>query len=836
LKLPGTASISNKARSAPINWFESKTARLALLLGGLVLAQAVLYGPCLIGRRVLLPLANLAEPGLYLPRTPEIAPLATGDLHSSDLVLLFEPARRFGAAEIRAGRFPTWSPWQYAGAPFAAPKFSPFLLLGFLIESPIILPWIQMLAAIVAGVGAYVFFRRVLQVSFWPAAICAWCYPLTGFFILWQGFQTGNSIYWLPWLFLAVNETARCRTRLAQLALAAVTALTVVSGHLDVACQALLSSGLFALWCLYDAYGRECLKRQATKAVASLAAGWLLGFLLAAPYLMPFLDYARTGARFAHRLSGQEERPPMGLKSLPETILPDLNGADARSRVGTLRINGVLQTESAPAAYAGALAGLLAAPLAWSSRRHRSINAFWVVAWLLALSWCLNLPGVVSFLRLPGLNLLSHNRLAFLACFAVLALAAVGLEQCLRGPVAWRGWLWIPPGLLALLCIWCIWRMFSLPEPLATHLEKALGQGQLIDWIRTVQDVHRVQDWFIRSYSVSALWCGLGLLGWAVTRLGGESPRRPFTFISALLLCEALWFAHGRSVQSDPELYYPRIPVLERLAQMTHDRVLGYRCLPAALESICGLRDVRGYDGVDPACMVELLGVAAAADSPVYPNELLGYYVPKFALTPQGQVSLPPVLDMLGVRYVVFRGAPPADVRPLLQGVDYFVLENPAGLPRVFIPQRVEALSESSARLKRLGSAQFDPRQVAYVESEINLAGPCHGTAELLDESPTYIRVSVRMETPGLVVLSDLWNKDWRAYINGRSTPLLRTNHAVRGVVVPQGTWLLEYRYEPHSLIWGRWLCGLAMLIMLAAISRSVQSCSKEKGRPQRAP
>ena len=71
------------------------------------------------------------------------------------------------------------------------------------------------------------------------------------------------------------------------------------------------------------------------------------------------------------------------------------------------------QLESSAAAYAGLLATLFVAPLAWCSRRHRSITIFLAALGFFALSWCLDVPGLVWLLRLPGLNMMSHNRLVF---------------------------------------------------------------------------------------------------------------------------------------------------------------------------------------------------------------------------------------------------------------------------------------------------------------------------------------------------------------------------------------------------------------------------------------
>ena len=119
------------------------------------------------------------------------------------------------------------------------------------------LAWSQLLAAIVAGLGAYMFSRRVLGVSFWPAAIAAWCYPLTGFFVLWQGYATCLPVVWLPWILLAVDRTARGASVLAPIGLSVVTCLVLISGQLDIAGQVLLASGLYGLWCSDERHPRD---------------------------------------------------------------------------------------------------------------------------------------------------------------------------------------------------------------------------------------------------------------------------------------------------------------------------------------------------------------------------------------------------------------------------------------------------------------------------------------------------------------------------------------------------------------------------------------------------
>ena len=52
-------------------------------------------------------------------------------------------------------------------------------------------------------------------------------------------------------------------------------------------------------------------------------------------------------------------------------------------------------------------------------------------------------------------------------------------------------------------------------------------------------------------------------------------------------------------------------------------------------------------------------------------------------------------------------------------------------------------------------------------------------------------------------MLTDRWDSGWAAYLENRRVPLHRVNHALRGVVVPPGLSLVEFRYEPRSFAWG---------------------------------
>jgi hypothetical protein len=617
-------------------------------------------------------------------------------------------------------------------------------------------------------------------------------------------------------LLLTVDKTVRGENRLAPLGLSVATFLVLVSGQLDVAGQVLLASGLYGVWGLVDAYRSKWLARHSRKAIGMLAAGWSLGLLLASPYVLPVLEYTQTGARMARRSAGAEERPPVGLAALPQVVLPKMYGS---TELGSYPIfpkaEGDL-SESTSATYTGLLATLLVAPLAWCSRRHRSISLFWAVLGFLALSWSLNVPGLVSLLRLPGLNMMSHNRFVFATSFAILASAAVGLDVLWRGGGQRKWWFWVPTALLGGLCAWCAARALFLPEPIRSQLHAAISAGETLEWVEDLAGVRQVQAWFAWAYATQAMLGGLGLIGWFFLWFRRTWGRWLVHALGIIMAADLIGFGFGRAAQGELALYYPRIPVLQEIAKSAPGRVVGYSCLPANLAATCGLRDVRGYDGVDPARWIDLLTRSADLRSAVFPYAQAQWLTPKVGSTPGGGIWLPPVFDMLGVRYVIFRGSPKPNARPALQGPGYWVMVNSNALARAFVPRRVEVMPEEKARLQRLALLDFDPREVAFVELPVNLPSSCQGSAEIVEEVPTRIAISVRMETPGLVVLADRWDKGWQAYLNGQRVPILRANHAVRGVVVPAGSSTLEFRYAPASLAWGLKLAGVAAAILLS--------------------
>jgi hypothetical protein len=795
---------------SPPESFPHRVGTALVLLVGLVLPQVLLFGPCLTGQKYLLPLDLLTAAGHYLvPNRPDEVVLH--NLCYADIVTHNEPDRQFAAAELRAGRLPVWNPYIYGGTPFVVwPKFAPHSLLYCLFPTPVTLAWLQLLKSVVAGLGAYLFFRTVLAVQRCPALVGAWCFPLTAYFILWQGCLMTYAVAGLPWLLLATEAVVRRPTGWGGPLLALTTGLIILSSSSDIAALVLLADGVYGLWRVVAAYvSRRWL--MACQAAFVLACSWGLGIMLSLPQLLPLIDYSHSSARMSQRLAGYEARPPLPFAvALAQVFLPRTYGPLEHGYVQFFDGNFM---ESAAGAHVGLIATLFLAPLAWQSRTHRSLNCLWLVWIILGLGWQLDLPGLSQVLRLPYVNVLPYSRFVFAASFGIVAMAVVGL-QVLSQSLQWRKWLWIFPALLAVVGMVCVWRTLYWPDSVGQSLELALQRGVSNRQIPDLATMWQVRDEYSRYHLVSALICCLGLGGWIAVWLRARMTGWAYLVVALVWMGELLWFGVGRNPQCDPALYYPRRPIFDALKQAEPGRILGVMCFPPNYCMTQQVHDIRGYDGVDPARMIDVLELARKG--PPKGGQWgqlvqVQWFIPDLARTDKGALRVSPVLNMLNVRYFLFFGEPISGWPVKLQGDGFWVYENREAVPRAHVPRQVRSFTRDEAILAALAQPDFDPSRIAYLEGPEASNNQEAGSAEIVTETPTEVTLQVDMHAPGLVVLADRWDPDWHAYLDGAEVPLLRANYVLRGARAPAGSHRLMFRYEPASLYRGLWWMGVAV-------------------------
>jgi hypothetical protein len=181
--------------------------------------------------------------------------------------------------------------------------------------------------------------------------------------------------------------------------------------------------------------------------------------------------------------------------------------------------------------------------------------------------------------------------------------------------------------------------------------------------------------------------------------------------------------------------------------------------------------------------------------------------------------------DFFGVRYTISDKPNRPDQRELFKdpgGLN--VYENPGAFPRAFAVHRAIVEPDLELLRARFADPAVDLRRTALLSAEPRPAlqdCPGRDQVDLRLHAPNLVLIQARIPCRGLVVLTDNFYPGWSATVDGRASPILRVNGAVRGVLVEAGSHEIRMRYRPWSVGLGALMTLAATLIVAAAALRS---------------
>jgi hypothetical protein len=258
---------------------------------------------------------------------------------------------------------------------------------------------------------------------------------------------------------------------------------------------------------------------------------------------------------------------------------------------------------------------------------------------------------------------------------------------------------------------------------------------------------------------------------------------------------------------------------------------------------------VRGFNPIDVLRYKEFLQMIHGSDEPLKPLDRMF----TSALLGSFPLSNPSLADLLGVRYLVqpanlplaetvpdlasrqhwrlvLEDAAPATFQfiPSVQDCGmqplppYRVYENSQVLPRAFIVPQAEALPERPDVLEALRSTDF--RQKVLLEdwqpsSDVVPPRGAFRPAKIREYRPNQVVVEVDGDTPGFLVLADIWFPGWRCTVEKDGAPepavVHRANFLFRGVAIPAGARRVIFTFEPVSYDWGRLISAGSVLAVV---------------------
>lgn len=85
------------------------------------------------------------------------------------------------------------------------------------------------------------------------------------------------------------------------------------------------------------------------------------------------------------------------------------------------------------------------------------------------------------------------------------------------------------------------------------------------------------------------------------------------------------------------------------------------------------------------------------------------------------------------------------------------------------------------------------------------------------------ITYSFDAATNQFVVFSEVYyDRGWKAFVDGKETPIVKVNYVLLGLAIPAGQHKIEMRFEPKSYYTGRSITGISQIIMLVALALGI--------------
>ncbi|MGE5313488.1 MAG: YfhO family protein [Acidobacteriota bacterium] len=182
-------------------------------------------------------------------------------------------------------------------------------------------------------------------------------------------------------------------------------------------------------------------------------------------------------------------------------------------------------------------------------------------------------------------------------------------------------------------------------------------------------------------------------------------------------------------------------------------------------------------------------------------------------------IGNPLVWGLMNVKYILEDRVDSNQVlTPVFVGQERAVMENKMTLPRAFFVNRYEVASGIEI-LKKIAAMNFNPTDVMYLMDKPNVnvapAGP-GASAKYTKFGINDLEIEATATGDNLLFVSEaFYPNGWKAFIDGKETPIYRANYLFRAVVVPSGTHTVVMKFEPRGFSLGRNLSlGINILVL----------------------
>ncbi|WP_434036147.1 YfhO family protein [Formosa sp. 4Alg 33] len=162
-------------------------------------------------------------------------------------------------------------------------------------------------------------------------------------------------------------------------------------------------------------------------------------------------------------------------------------------------------------------------------------------------------------------------------------------------------------------------------------------------------------------------------------------------------------------------------------------------------------------------------------------NEVFDFYISKNNIN---------VLNMLNTKYIIAQD----------EKGSYFPYENTDANGNAWFVNRVETVDSANEEIQKLDSLNTKHVAVSTSKSIKYTTNVIDSTASIqaIEYKPNYIKYKSNNTQNGFAVFSEIYySEGWNAYIDNTLVPHERVNYILRGLDIPAGDHVIEFKFEP---------------------------------------
>jgi hypothetical protein len=729
-------------------------------------------------------------PLLFWWRLWALDPADRAVIPDGDFTDQYYPLRLFAAQELAAGCLPTWNPYLDAGQPGLADiqmgAFYPLNLLPNLVLALFGLPFtIGLLTAQVvfhfslASLFTYLFVRRLarrtrarLPAARFAGAVAALTFTYAGYLTSFpvQQLTILETAVWLPLVLFFLDRAFHRANPWAQIILAGMAlSCAILAGHPQTAMYVVYATLTYGL---FQVFGDKRKTYRRARQLLLVICPVLLALALAAIQLAPSLTFIARSTRAG--LDYEAVSWGFPLAEITHLLYPGYFGGSPQ--------------------YVGILPLILAAAASFIQRGRRQV-AFWIavgaVALVLAFGGHTFLYNV-TYLLAPGFGAVrNQERIIYLFSFSVSVLAGYGaltLVQPLPGLARkgfqrfGRGLGWLAVVFLAMTALW----YFGFLQGVQQAVEINMFEGVL------------------RHHTLLLLVLGGAVVLFTLRRTG-RARRKWLMVLTLSLIGLNLFTVNWRFNLADP-MPGGRFPETG-LVTFLQSRPGTFRISSAGLLP----------GGASAGAVYQLEDITA--NTPLRLEAFRQF---------EERVGSWRLWQLLNVEYVLSsQNLDGPGLERVHREEQVRVYRVGDALPRAWIVHRTVIADDDEVAIDLLNADEFDPRATAVlspVEGAPRLPGGV-GTgsvAKIITAGPARLVVEASLDYEGLLVVSQPFYPGWRAQVDGKRSPMYRTDYLLQGVPLQAGTHRVEltYRMSPFPAV-------LALVTLVGCLAGLVSKRSR---------